>query len=285
MRLSEAAAETLEGALPNLLVIGAMKCGTTSVHEYLDRHPDIGMSDPKEVNFFSGENSGRSLDWYMGLFDPEKRIRGESSQNYSKGHHPLYGGAPARMAELVPDAKLIYLVRDPIERYRSHLVETFLGEPDHDVKWNWENDHYIKTGLYHYQLGFFLEHFPLEQILVVDLEDLKTRRLDTMNAIFRFLGLPAVTDAGLFEFVSNTSDETVVPWRMQRNLAYRAANRLAPRLTDRVLRRPIIANTLFAAGKKKRLSADERAALAARFKPDADELRKLLGRDFANWSV
>lgn len=285
MRRSEASIHRVKGALPNLIVIGAMKCGTTSLHEYLDRHPEIGMSDPKEVNFFSGEYADRSLDWYMALFDPNKSIRGESSQNYSKGHHPLYGGAPARMAELVPNAKLIYLVRDPIERYRSHLVENFIGEPDDDVRWNWENDHYVKTGLYHFQIGFFLEYFPLDQILVVDLDDLQTHRLRTMNEIFEFLGVSSVNDPGLFEFVSNTSDETVAPWRIQRNLAYRAANRVAPQLTDRLMRNRIVADTLLAGGKKKRLSEAELAALAARFKPDVDALRELLGRDFPTWSV
>ncbi len=114
--------------LPNLLVVGAMKCGTSSLHNYLARHPDIFMSAEKELNFFTGSNSGQSLDWYKAQFPVDAPVRGESSQNYSKRHNPLFPGAAEAIKAVIPDTKLIYLVRDPIERYRSHKVENYHGE-------------------------------------------------------------------------------------------------------------------------------------------------------------
>src|SRR5688500_19663917 len=71
------------GALPNLLIIGAMKCGTTSLHHYLDLHPDISMSDPKEVRFFDDPAWEERIDWYRGHFDPNAPVTGESSVYYS----------------------------------------------------------------------------------------------------------------------------------------------------------------------------------------------------------
>src|ERR687898_136777 len=72
------------GALPNLVVLGAQKCGTSGLHFYLDLHPEIAMSMPKELNFFIEERGWpRGTDWYMQHFDPDAPIRGESSPNYT----------------------------------------------------------------------------------------------------------------------------------------------------------------------------------------------------------
>jgi hypothetical protein len=273
------------GALPNLIIVGAMKCGTTSLHQYLNVHPEIGMSSPKEVNFFSGECSGESLEWYCSRFDPAAKIRGESSQNYSKAHHPMYAGAPQRMSQVIPDCKIIYLVRDPIERYLSHLVENYIGETKRDRAWNIENDHYLKTGMYHYQLGFFLEYFCKEQVLVVELEELSQNRISTMNGIFDFLGVPRFTDDKAFDFVSNENGVGIAPPSIQRSAVYRAARKIAPDLTHKILQLPMVRKHAFPGSLKQDLSLAEREQLAAKFRPDVDKLRELLGRDFPHWSV
>ena len=89
--------------LPNLIVIGAAKCGTTSLHEYLDAHPEIAMSREKELYFFIEEkNWNKGLAWYESNFDPHARVRGESSPGYTV--FPLYQGVPERMAAIVPNA-------------------------------------------------------------------------------------------------------------------------------------------------------------------------------------
>jgi hypothetical protein len=120
-------------ALPNLVVIGAMKCGTTSLHHYLDLHPEISMSRPKELNFFIGDDDGpgdwrsgtwcRGAAWYAEHVDPAAPVRGEVSSGYTS---PSFPYVPGRMAAVVPGL-LVYAVRDPITRavsqYRHHRRE------------------------------------------------------------------------------------------------------------------------------------------------------------------
>ena len=112
------------GALPNLIVIGAQKCGTSGLHYYLGLHPEISISNPKELNFFIAErNWPRGLDWYRAQFDATAPVRVEASPNYTA--YPQHKGVPERMAEVVPDARLIYIVRDPIERIAAHWVHNY----------------------------------------------------------------------------------------------------------------------------------------------------------------
>ncbi|SLN11641.1 Sulfotransferase domain protein [Roseivivax jejudonensis] len=271
--------------LPNLVVIGAMKCGTTALHDYLERHPDIFMSTPKEVNYFSGNQSDRSLDWYKNLFPATCKIQGESSQNYSKAHLERFADAPRRMAETIPDAKLIYMVRDPIERYRSHVSENYVGEMPESIRWIEKTDHRLKTGLYHWQLSHFLKFYPIEQIRVVDLDDLARDRLEVMNGVFDFLGVDRVDDPAMFDFVSNPNGEDVVPPHLRRTFAYRAANRLAPGMLSRVVHRDAVRRRFFPGSYKPKLSLAEAARLREVYAPDVAALRALTGQPFSGWSL
>ena len=107
--------------LPNLIIIGGLKCGTTSIHHYLGLHPEIQMSKPKELNFFVGElNWDLGLDWYASRFDNRFKVRGESSPHYT--NLPRFEGVAERIREHCPDARLLYMVRDPIKRILSHWV-------------------------------------------------------------------------------------------------------------------------------------------------------------------
>ena len=101
--------------LPNLIVIGAPKGGTTSLHHYLGAHPDVFMSRRKELGLFDREDWRDRVEWYERQFpDRPRGYAGESSPAYSM--HPTVAGVPERIHELLPDARLIYLVRDPVER-------------------------------------------------------------------------------------------------------------------------------------------------------------------------
>jgi hypothetical protein len=89
--------------LPNLIIIGGMKCGTTGLHFYLGLHPEVSMSRQKEVNFFVGErNWAKGIEWYKSHITGEVKVYGESSPSYHAGT-----GVPERMASVVPQAKLI----------------------------------------------------------------------------------------------------------------------------------------------------------------------------------
>src|SRR3954447_8551846 len=106
--------------LPSFLVIGAKKAGSTSMHRYLASHPDVFMPAEKHLDFFSGETWERGVDWYAEQFAKGDRCaaRGEASNSYAA--HPVVQGVPARIASVVPDVRLVYVIREPIARITSH---------------------------------------------------------------------------------------------------------------------------------------------------------------------
>jgi hypothetical protein len=200
-----------KGAAPNLIVIGAQKCGTSSLHYYLDLHPEIQMSSPKELNFFTSEegfvpepfivepvdreliratpNWSRGQEWYESHFDPDAPVRGESSPAYAS---PWHHGVADRMAQVVPDARLIFMVRDPIDRTVSHYMhlqaEGRERRPVDDALRS-SSTVYLGRSRYASLLHPFLERFPRSRILVIRQEDLLSRRRETIGAAFRFLGV------------------------------------------------------------------------------------------------
>ena len=114
-------ADDVEGPLPTFLTIGTMKGGTSALHSYLAEHPQVGMSKPKETDFFSRpDHGGHDLAWYRSRFSGSGPQFGESSTNYTKRH--LFDGVVDRMQPVLPDVRLIFLARDPIERAVSHFL-------------------------------------------------------------------------------------------------------------------------------------------------------------------
>ncbi len=105
--------------IPNFLIVGAAKAGTTTVSSLLRHHPDIFISDLKEPRFFT-TNWDRGLQWYRQLFEgaQDHAAVGEASVNYTSA--PLESEVPRRIAQTLGDIKYVYLVRHPIERIVSH---------------------------------------------------------------------------------------------------------------------------------------------------------------------
>lgn len=127
-------------SLPNLLIIGAMKCGTTSLHNYLAMHPNIFMSKNKEPNFFCAERDEHTINWYLNLFrnkENHHKYSGESSIGYSKSHE--FSSVPQRIKNYKPDVKLIYIVREPIKRMISEYQY---------LKWRDEIDSKVEINSY-----------------------------------------------------------------------------------------------------------------------------------------
>jgi len=179
--------------LPNVLIIGAAKCGTTSLHHYLDQHPDISMSRVKEPGVFSQSDRLPRYDSYEGLFDCAAPYRGESSTSYSR--YPVEGDAAPRIAAAVPDAKLIYLVRDPVERIVSDYVhQVAIGREDRTMEealkdFEDPGNFYAAGSRYALQAGRYLAHFPPSSLLVLDQSDLRDRRADTIRETLAFIGV------------------------------------------------------------------------------------------------
>jgi len=190
--------------LPEVIVIGAMKCGTSAVHAYLDAHPDVSMSRLKELNFFNGpevaphEDAGswwrsgqwhRGLDWYCSQFDDRTRVRGESSPAYTS---PSCPEVAARMAAVVPDVRLVYLVRDPVDRaasqYAHHARDGTERRSPREALLD-PASQYLSRSRFHERLAPFLSWFATEQVHVVILERLARRREAEVARIYRHVGV------------------------------------------------------------------------------------------------
>lgn len=177
-------------ALPNFILIGAMKAGTTSLARYLDAHPDVFVCKPKEPNFFADPGRwGKGIDWYQSLFPDSDRINGEASAFYTMA--PDFSGAPHRMHLLLPEVRLLYLVRDPIERMRSMFVHRAdqHREPSRSLAEAIEtNPSYLQISRYDLQLEPYLKLFGEDRILVVTTDEMRDDPLSLLTRAFRHIG-------------------------------------------------------------------------------------------------
>ena len=176
--------------LPNLIIIGAIKSGTTSLHYYLSLHPEIVMSNPKELHFFSMErNWGKGLAWYESHFTKEAKIRGESSPSYTR--YPLITITPERMYSVVPQAKLIYILRDPIDRliseYRQRLADGTDLRPLPEILSDLKENQYVYNSKYYTQLEQYLKFYSKDNIFIMTIEELNKQPQQTVQKVFRFL--------------------------------------------------------------------------------------------------
>jgi hypothetical protein len=200
----------MKGQLPNFLVIGAMKCGTTSLHYYLNQHPDIFMSVHKELNYYVTEfNFSKGVEWYREHFVTNKYVRGESSPSYSKYH--IYAGVPERIYNLIPDVKFIYITRNPIKRFASHVQEAIsLGNrrndfnPNTELKDSLDTSNYTLSGMYALQLEKYLTFFTPDKFKVISLEALNGNPIETMNEVYEFLGVNRINESSLNAEKKNT---------------------------------------------------------------------------------
>jgi Sulfotransferase domain len=274
------------GALPNLVVIGAMKCGTSSMHNYLSAHPEITMSRQKEINFFGREDRWQlGPAWYATHFSPMARIRGESCPDYSK--FPRFPQVAGRMKELIPDVMLIYLVRDPIDRIVSHYMHACEtgreSRPIDEALAELKNNKYIEPSCYFTQLERYLRYFPESQMHVVCTEEMKQDRKGVLRDVFRFLRIDDSFHSPRQDASYHVSGK--------RGPVRRAleGNRLAPRVRPYVP--ASVVHWLAASGKGRRpverptVGDPLRHALRRYLQADIDRLRTCLGRDFASWSV
>jgi hypothetical protein len=182
--------------LPNFIVIGAMKAGTASLYEYLRHHPQVFMSEPKELDYFVEElNWERGVAWYEHYFeDADGAVAvGEGSTSYSK--FPMYRGVPSRIADLLPGIRLVYVVRQPVDRMRSqYLHEVALGNEHRPIEQALMSDStYLAFSRYADQIERYLEYFSSGQLLVITSERLRADRQRTMDRVFRFLGVEGIS--------------------------------------------------------------------------------------------
>ncbi len=273
--------------LPHFVIIGAMKSGTTTLYRYLDLHPDVDMSRDKETDFFVEEKTWKNgLNWYAAQFTGEDKVRGEASPNYTKLRD--FPGVPERMAQLVPDAKLIYIVRDPVKRAVSQFKHSYiLGTLDADPNsfhGTHEYGHIMDASLYARQLAAFYEYYPKEAVLVLDFDDLITDPQAVMDQVFDHVGVSrqAISDLG----AQNDSNElSKIPAPVLRFVQSPLGKQLAA-LVSREMRDKV--RGLLARGKQRqppKFPDTLMEAMKSDLTADIDQFRSLTGKDFSKWLV
>lgn len=273
--------------LPTFILIGAPKAGSTSLHHYLAQHPEIHMSNPKEPNYFIKEkNFDRGRTWYEALFDAPAEAFGESSVGYASSHR--YEGVPERMHRLLPDVKLIYLLRDPIDLiisgYMNNLARGRETGTLEEVLTNPVGHNYVNACRYHMQLQAFLNYYPMERIHILTNHELKYERRDTLASVFRFVGVDDTFYSPAYEQVHNRSADMTRPTKLDRwigalhlrEAGHRAMPSFARDLYRKVARRPIERPTM---------SDTLRARITEALAEDVEDLRRLTGKKFENWSL
>jgi len=277
--------------LPNFLVIGAMKSGTTSLARYLGAHPDGFVTHDKEPDFFTRpDRYAMGLGWYESLFAEagDAVACGEASTSYSK--FPRFHDTPQRIAEALPDVRLLYVVRHPIDRIRSQYFHAVLrgkeARPLADVLAAMPQ--YVDNSRYGLQIAYYLEHFPREQLLVLTSDQLRNERVATIKRVYQFVGVdPEQVPAEVFSEFHTTRDRPGArPFdqRIQAVPGRSLASRIAPSPLKSLYKRFSTRRVedLQAAAE---LPPDTVRRLEDDLRQDVARVRVFLGEGFDGWGI
>ncbi|HXF37675.1 MAG TPA: sulfotransferase [Actinomycetota bacterium] len=271
-------------------MIGAMKAGTTSLYHYLRSHPQVFMPDVKEPMFFDPRhNWHRGPSWYAGLFAaarPEHVALGEASTSYTK--YPVVEGVPARIASVLPHARLIYVLRHPIDRMRSHyLYLVSRGKERRPIERALlEDPHYLDVSRYAMQLEQYLPYFGPDRFLLLDSRDLAERRVETLRRVFGFLGVDEGWVPPLVDREFHRSADRRMPSPLGRAArAVPGLRRAARRLPGpvREVARRISAPRLDLA--RATVPEDLRRRLEDELREDVRRLRRYMPQGFDGWGI
>lgn len=254
------------------------------------KETDFFSGPPNDFPYATGAKRIESLDEYERLFDSTFEARGEASPNYTS--YPRRPGTPERIKEVIPDAKLVYLVRDPVARTLSHYHHRVSTEGEHrsirDALGDFSdpNSLYTCPSFYALQLEQYLRHFRQDQILLIDQADLLANRQATLRETFAFLSVDDSFLSPRFSEEVNTGKERrtysnfiILVRRAQASPLQRLPRgfRLAMRhAVERIVSRPLEAPAL---------DDDLRLRLQELYAADVARLRQLTGRAFPTWSV
>jgi len=286
-----------------------MKCGSTTLYHHLSRHPDIFLSNPKEPQFFSLDTVfDRGFDWYRSLFaEAGARTCGDASTCYSRAPH--FGDVAKRIYAALPDARLVYLVRHPVDRAYSHyrheaqarMVAGALPVPSFEEMLE-ESREIADASDYWMQLEQYRVYYPPEQIHILRLEDLLVRPGEVLGDLQHFLGVRRLSEDSAPPKRSNAFGDKIARNEMHSIVsAVRQSSWLgsvvdrvpAPmrawarsRLTDPRVARQLLSHRVRETGASLApMRPDTRRQLLARFEPSNRALEALLGVSLQDWSA
>ncbi len=277
---------------PDIVVIGAMRAGTTTLQQLLNQLPGISVAEIKETNFFcfDGPDSPQGWAWYEKQFRDECPLWCDISPGYAK--RDLFPDVARKIAAANPEARIMFIARDPLKRAISQYAHSFhsgqnLPAPS-DLVGTPEGDHIISTSLYAYNLEPFQEFFG-DRIEILDFAHLTNAPTAFLQDFMDTTGLDG--DASEVSVsVSNTSQELA---RQPRWFGKLRESRWGDALRSHVPRKPalllkrVLTQTLSqgTAREVPAFSADDKARLADAMAADVAAFRKLSGQDFSDWCV
>jgi Sulfotransferase domain len=205
-KIAAAQRRAVEGPLPDFVVLGTQKGGTSFFYRLLTEHPLVRGAAAKELHFFDNKFS-EGVGWYRRCFSKGKRVDGQRTITGEASPSYLFDPqVPERIARIVPEARLIALLRNPVDRAYSHYqMEVRRGNEARSFEEATEEEMtsaedegntvdvahaYLRRGLYAEQLERFSFFANRERLLVVQSENLFTRRLEVLERVLRFLRLP-----------------------------------------------------------------------------------------------
>lgn len=302
-------------SLPDFLVIGAPKAGSTAVHDALEQHPDLFLSTPKEPKFFMTDNrpparntqrgpgdrhSAREWVWrrdqYERLFAnaPKGTLRGESTPFYLWDRD-----AQRRIATLIPEVKLIAIIRDPVDRAYSNWGHLWCDglEPEADFAaacrlepervrdgyapfWR-----YLELGRYGEQLEHLFTLFPRRNVHVLRYRDLIEEPIPALDKVFAFLGVETgrvqeIPSSNVSAWAPDDGGSIVVRRAIRAGAALGA---YAPPDLWRRASRPLVSKLRRSDANRPRLAPEHRRQLVEYFRDDIALLESLLGESFQDW--
>lgn len=295
--------------LPHFFIIGAMKAGSTTLHECLRRHPGIFMCPNKEPQYFSRDHVfAKGLAWYESLFEGavEGQIVGESSTCYSRS--PVYPETVDRIAEHVPAARFVYVLRHPVERFHSHYghrVREMVFREEGSVpsldRFIEEDEEAFVAGLYDEQIRRYEQRFASDRIRVVLFEDLKSSPREALEALQVFIGVDPIdlTENGRLPRrnkrieTSRRGAARRMLYRTRRGAVASALRTVLPtslrRHGSEVYFRTLLGSPISARQSRRienlvePLTEERRAVLVDRYRASVDRLEERLGRSLSDW--
>lgn len=276
---------------PAVIGIGAQKCASSWLHAMAGSHPEIGTSDPKEVDFFS-YYFDRGYGWYESHFAeaPGAKVYFESSPSYF--HDPR---SPVRARNYAPDLKILVLLRDPFKRaFSNHMHEIIKG---HIPLCTFEeglanNPAYVEQSLYGTHLARWRDTFPEKQIRVMFAEDIAANARDSAKDVFSFLGVDPSFDSPILHERRNESDQARVPalrTGLRAGGDWMRRQGLEPVLAKIKATGPVAAimsgNKVNVRDKIPPMTPETVARLNEIFFLEMEHLRQILGREFLPWET
>lgn len=298
--------------MPNFLIIGAAKAGTTALYRYLKQHPQIYMSPLKETQFFvfvDEENLTfnsnepflrkykqiKDIESYRKLFN---KVSGEIAIGEVSPWYIYLPNVASKIKQYIPDVKIIAMLRDPVERAYSNFLHSIRDdlepinvdfvrgmelESERIIK-NWSpRFHYKQKGFYYGQMKRYFDLFEAEQIKVCIYENFKENQISVLQDIFRFLGV----DENFVPDNSKKHNDSLIPRSRVYNKIMLRSNpadyldlMLPEKLKNKIKNKLININL---SNKKPSLPVGVRQKFVEEYREDILKLQDLIQRDLSHW--